>query len=240
MHFLVTRPLPDAWQNKAEIEKLGHQVTLAPLIDIVFEDLGADTFDGVSGVIVTSQNALRSLAFAGLADKVKPLQVYAVGEATALLAHELKLRNISAGRGTAEELVPFIVERQTGRAGKLIHLTGDHKAFDMKAALAEKGLAVDDVPAYRQVAAESLPGAVVGLIKSGAVGAVTLYSPRTAEIWAKLAAKHGFGANLATLIHFCLSDAVAARLPREEVRRIEIAAEPKNQEILALIKGLAA
>ena len=157
MHILVTRPLPDAWETEAQIQKLGHQAILAPLLEIELAELTPESFEGASALIVTSQNALRSLSFSGLADKVRHLQVYAVGEATAKLAEDLKLRNITAGRGTAAELVPVVAERQASRQGKVLHLTGDHKAFDMKAALAEKGIAVEEVLAYRQIKAASLP-----------------------------------------------------------------------------------
>ena len=240
MHILVTRPLPDAWETQAQIEKLGHQASLAPLLEIELAELTPESFEGASALIVTSQNALRSLSFSGLADKVRHLQVYAVGEATAKLAEDLKLRNITAGRGTAAELVPVVVERQASRKGRVLHLTGDHKAFDMKAALAEKGITVEDVLAYRQIKAAGLPVPVVALLKAGRLGAVTLFSPRTAEIWSGLARSHGLETEIKNLVHLCLSDAVAAKLPDIPEPQIQVAAEPTGREIVALIKGLAA
>ena len=54
MHILVTRPLPDAWQMKALVEKLGHEVSIAPLIEIVPETIDPAAFEGASGVIATS------------------------------------------------------------------------------------------------------------------------------------------------------------------------------------------
>ncbi len=240
MHILVTRPIPDAWETQAQIEKLGHQASLAPLLEIELVDLTLESFDGASAIVVTSQNALRSLSFSGLVDKVSHLQVYAVGEATAKLAQELKLRNITAGRGGAADLVPVVVERQTSRKGKVLHLAGDHKAFDMTAALAAKGIVAEDVLAYRQIAASSLPGPVVALLKAGRLGAVTLYSPRTAEVWAGLVKQYGLQTEAKSVPHLCLSDAVAAKLPAADELQIQVAAEPTGREIVALIKGLAA
>lgn len=240
MHFLITRPEPDAWKNKSQLENLGFEVTSAPLLEIVFDDIPPDLFDDASGVIVTSKNALRSLALSGLADKVKPLQVYAVGEATAEMAVDLKLRNITAGRGTAAELVPAIAERQASRRGAVIHLAGDHLAFDMAKALGEKGIKVSTQTVYRSVAAEKLPTDAVAWIKNGKINAVTLMSPRTASTWVKLAEKHGIAAEAARLVHLCLSDAVARALGPSSIEKIETASQPNEQEMLDLARKVAA
>lgn len=240
MLILVTRPIPEAWDLKAKIERLGYEAMVAPLLEIVPQEIAPDAFDGASGLIVTSQNALRSLALAGMVEKVHRLQVYAVGETTAKLATDLKLPNITAGRGTAEDLIPAIAERHKTRRGHLIHLAGDHLAYDLKGALAAKGIEVREVTAYRSVAAGELPREALGALKSGRLGAVTLMSPRTAETWVKLATKYGLQGEMNKLIHLCLSDAVAAQLQLGPGARVEIAAEPKPEEMLSLIKGLAA
>ena len=125
MHVLVTRPVPEAWEFKAQLEELGLLATCAPLLEIAFNDIAPEAFDGASGVIATSKNGLRALALSGLVDKVQPLQIYAVGEATAAFAEDLKLRNITAGRGTAKDLLPIIMERHASRPGPLLHLAGD-------------------------------------------------------------------------------------------------------------------
>ncbi len=240
MQVLVTRPLPDAWDMKARIERLGAGAVLAPLIEIVPLDLTLDQFGGASGIIATSQNGLRSLQLAGLIEKVKRLQIYCVGEATAKLATDMKLANITAGRGTAADLVPVIAERHKTRPGHLVHLAGDHLAFDLRGALAGQGVELREVAAYKSVAAAALPLEAISGLKTKRIGAVTLMSPRTAEIWTALAAKHGLQDELNKLVHVCLSPAVADKLQLPPPARVEIAAEPKLEEMLVLIKGLAA
>ncbi|MCB1483808.1 MAG: uroporphyrinogen-III synthase [Hyphomicrobiaceae bacterium] len=240
MLILITRPLPDAWHMQSLVERQGQKTLLAPLIEIVPEAIDPAVFEGASGVIVTSQNALRSLHLAGLTPAVRHLQIYAVGEATAKHAFDLKLPNITAGRGTAADLVTPIVERHKTRKGHLVHLAGDHLAFDMKGALAEHGLDVRVVPAYKSVAATALPPEVVGKMKTGQLDAVTLMSPRTAEIWTNLATKHGVRAELDKILHICLSPAVADKLQLGPHIRVETASQPQLGEMLSLIKGLAA
>lgn len=240
MHILVTRPFPDAWDMRARLQRLGHEVTLSPLIEIVPEDLVLEQFEGASGLVVTSQNGLRSLQLSGLADKVKPLQVYCVGEATATMAAELKLPNVSAGRGTAADLVPVIAERHKTRKGPIVHLAGDHLAFDLKGALGAQGIEVREIPAYKSVAVDTLSPETVAGVKSKRINVVTLMSPRTAAIWTRLAAKHGLQGELNNLVHVCLSQAVADKLQLAPSARVEVADAPKLDEMLVLIKGLAA
>lgn len=235
MLILVTRPLPEAWETKAQIEKLGHDVLMAPLMEIVFDELNPDVFNGASGLVATSRNALRCLVMSGLVDKARHLQVYAVGEATANHASELKLLNITAGRGSASDLVPVIAERHAKRPGHLVHLSGDHQAYDIKGALAEKGIKVETVVVYRQVASDALPGPVLSALRGGRVDAITLLSPRTAEIWNELARKHRLEEALETQTYLCLSDAVAEKLQLGARTNVKIAAEPKAADLLALI-----
>src|SRR6185312_11231359 len=62
MHVLLTRPEPDASTCAAQLEALGHAVTLEPLLRIERLPIDATALDGVAGVIVTSRNRLRELA----------------------------------------------------------------------------------------------------------------------------------------------------------------------------------
>lgn len=244
MHILVTRPEPDARDLQALLEGLGHEVTVSPLIEIVDEPLPPDVLDKASGLIVTSQNALRSLEHAGLAASTKTLPVYAVGEATARLATAMGMTQVIAGSGTGRELATTIAQRhaapQGGRSGPLVHLCGDHLAFDLGGALAFAGFTVRAVPAYRSVAIKNLSPQLVAALTSNNINAVMLMSPRTAAIWTTLTDKHGLQTKLGNLTHVCLSPAVAARLHLSPSPPLAIAREPRLEEMLVLIKGLAA
>ncbi|MGL4394988.1 MAG: uroporphyrinogen-III synthase [Hyphomicrobium sp.] len=238
-HILVTRPEPDAWTSKIQMENLGLKASLAPLIEIAFDEISPDALEGAKGLIVTSRNAMRSLALSTLLDRILHMQVYAVGEATGLAAKELKFANVTAARGTAEDLVPVIAERHRGKPGHLIHLAGDHVATDLVGDLAAEGVSVRTVVVYRSIAAEVLPPLVNGGLKTGAIDAVALMSPRTAEIWSALADKSGLASQLPNITHICLSEAVADKLQHIPNARIEIAVQPNAQDFLALIRRLA-
>ncbi len=253
MHILLTRPDADVEPLKSRIEQLGHRVSLAPLLTIELQDIASTALQGASAIVATSRNGLRALAASPALSAALHLPLFAVGSGTAAYARDLGFVNILPGAGTAADLVPIIAADPAAKAGPLIHLAGDHLAFDLAGALAQLGIRLTALPAYRSVAAETFaPGIAAGL-QAKAFDAVILMSPRTAATWVGLTQKPSFAPTLTAMTHICLSDAVAAEvrakspqkclaspLTSPNAARIEVAAKPNMEEILALVSRLAA
>ena len=70
-----------------------------------------------------------------------------------------------------------------------MHLAGETLAFDLKWALEAKASACAS-PCSTGPQAAALPAEILGLIKDGKLDGVILMSPRTAEIFAELLARH--------------------------------------------------
>lgn len=245
MHILITRPEADADGLKARLEALGHTVSLAPLLTIVFEEIATDALSKVTALVATSRNGLRALATSQALATATALPVFAVGPATADLAHNLGFRDIVQGAGTAAGLVALIAAHPAARNGTVLHLAGNYLAYDLRAALSSRGIRLTTLPTYRSVAAEKLPGAVMAALAGGSVDAVILMSPRTAEIWAAHVKNLPVKADMTAVTYVCLSSAVAGALrvdlpDRGQAPKIEVAARPNAEEILALVRGLAA
>jgi uroporphyrinogen-III synthase len=239
MHLLITRPAADGEIVKSEIEQLGCRATLEPLLRIVPIAISAASLAGAKGVIATSRNALKALEGSPALGPARSLPLYVVGPGTAALARDLGFTDIVEGPGTAAGLVPALVA--AARAGTLVHLTGDALAFDLKAALAAEGVNVVPTLTYRSVAAETLSPEVVESLRNRDIDAVMHMSPRTAETWARLTAELVPPADLSAVTHLCLSAAVAESLKSQpELKKILIAACPTLEEMLALVKRLAA
>ena len=247
MHILVTRPKDDAEAIKFRLEALGHTVSLAPLLDIVFEPIPNDTFDGAAAIVATSRNGLRALAASAACADASILPLFAVGPATAEAAREIGFANVIVGPGTARALVPVILAHPAARKGKLYHLAGDRLAFDLSSAIRAHGIDIGTLVVYRSVAAKTLPPPVVARLQAGEIDAVILMSPRTAQMWASLVTNLPVKAGLTGPIHICLSRDVERALrqalparPRFVPPRVEVAARPNGEEILALVNRLAA
>ena len=65
MRILVTRPQPDADNTARLLRESGHEVIIAPLLEIVATDI-PESFDltGIQAVLITSANGVRALAAA--------------------------------------------------------------------------------------------------------------------------------------------------------------------------------
>jgi uroporphyrinogen-III synthase len=162
------------------------------------------------------------------------LPLYAVGEATAEAAWELGFAEVATGPGTAKELAALIVRDVAPEWGPLVHLAGETLAFDLEAALGAHGFTVRKAVLYRAVPAKALPPEAVALIASARPKGVVLMSPRTAQTFAALIAKHGLVTQAESLVCYCLSEAVAEAVAPLGCE-IRVAARPREEDILALL-----
>lgn len=239
MHVLLTRPERDAAALKDRIEALGCRVSLAPLLDIRFQSIAADALAGATGIVATSRNGLNALALADALELARTLPVFAVGPATAQRAHELGFATVIAGAGTAAELVPIIAAHPRSEAGGLVHLAGDHLAFDLAGALRDRGIALKAIPAYASVAAETLPEDIIRDLSAGAIDAVVLMSPRSAKTWVRLTDAPRLKTALPDITHICLSGAVAEALSGIPALTPVIADNPNADAVVTAVYRLA-
>jgi uroporphyrinogen-III synthase len=239
MRILVTRPEPEGSRMKAQLEAAGHEVMLEALLQI--EPLAIDpaAFDGAQALIATSRNSLRALALGPALNAALKLPVFTVGPGTAELAHELGIERVVAGTGAARDLVALIAAEADPAQGPLVHIAGEVTAFDIAAALAERGFEVRTSTAYRAVAAASLSETTAQSITDSSLHAVILMSPRSANIFAQLVADRGLEAAARRLVFLCLSQAVADSVHCLAPARVEIAEEPNASAMLAAVGRVA-
>src|SRR3972149_594406 len=65
MHVLITRPEPDAGALKAQIEAMGHAVSLEPLLQIELLPIAADALAGAQGLVAPRRNGFRAAGRGG-------------------------------------------------------------------------------------------------------------------------------------------------------------------------------
>ena len=239
MRLLVTRPEPDATRQAGALAARGHEPVLAPLLTIEAARDVPLNLDRAQALIVTSRNALRSIASHPELDAARVLPLFAVGDTTAKAAKELGFSYVTAGPGTGETLAHLIADSLDPNAGPLVHLSGETVAFDLKSALAAQGFAVKQPVLYRTVSATELPKDAARLLKAGELDGVALMSPRTAAIFAALVLRHGAVTQASRLDCYCLSAAVAQAVEVLKGRTI-VASRPSEEELLALIDSEAA
>lgn len=238
MRLLVTRPEPDAGREAELLSARGHQPVLAPLLAIEFISAPL-RLAGVQALIATSRNAIRALAAHPARGEALKLPLFAVGDATAGTARKLGFVEVVIGPGTAGALAALIATELEPERGRLVHLAGETLAFDLKAALESQGFAISKMVLYRAVPAGALPPQVSSLIAAGRLDGVILMSPRTAGIFAALVAGHGLVTQAASLVCYCLSEAVAEAVAPLGCEA-RVAARPREEDVLALLDAQAA
>ena len=241
MHVLVTRPKGDGETLKAELEQLGCDVSLEPLMRIVSNEIPETAIADASALIITSRNALRALSASPALAPALTRPLLAVGPGTAALALEMGFKDIFEGPGTGAELAPEIARRSKADGGTFVYLAADKLAFDLPGALAGQGVNIRRVVAYRSVAAETLSPRVADALRGGTIDVVVLMSPRTAETWANIAPAAAKPNDLSGISYVCISEAVANVLKsRLRPQNIIVADRPNHEEILIVLKRLAA
>ncbi len=225
---LVTRPEPGAAETADSIRLLGHQPVLAPMLTI--EPVPGPPLDltGFDGVAVTSANGVRALAGRSMR---RDLPLYAVGTRTAALARDLGFADVHSADGDVADLSLLLTGAGLRR---VLHVAGADLAGDLTPA----GVEITRLTAYRAVEATALPDAALTALRNGQVAYVTLFSPRTAASFVRLAEKAGLSPLASGWTALCLSAAVAQAASGFGFADRRIAARPDAASLLALLPAV--
>jgi uroporphyrinogen-III synthase len=122
-----------------------------------------------------------------------------------------------------------------GGSAPLLYCAGEARAGDLAAALQSHGLRVEIVVVYRATGVTELTRDVRAALGSGAIDAVLHYSARTAGAFVAAATRAGIEDLSIQARHLCLSTQVAAPLAAAGAMTIEVASEPNEPALLALL-----
>ncbi len=235
MRLLVTRPDEDAHALLNKLEAMGHRALAAPLLTIHrLPDVALPQGDW-QALLVTSANGVRALAQHPDAARFMAVPVCAVGDASAAAARAAGFARVSAATGDVEGLRALVVRELKPEGGSLLHVAGSVVAGDLKGALESHGFRVERVVLYEAMVADHLPEGARETIVAGEVDGVLLYSPRTAATFAALIKAAGLGDHMRGLRAYCLSEAVAAALGGLAFAGVDVASEPAQEALLALL-----
>jgi uroporphyrinogen-III synthase len=233
--MLVTRPEPDAQSTLARLQALDINAIASPLMVRQTLDTGLPPADGFVAMVLTSANAVRSLADRGVLADYRHLPVLAVGDRTAREAEDAGFVRVSSAAGAFKDLVNAI--GLSGLKGPLFYPTGKHQSADLAAAMAPLGVMVATARVYEMVAIEAIELDLLARLGHD-IGAVLIYSRRSAEIFVNLAdsldreARRGLAA-------LCLSEAVAEPLLEARFSRISLADRPDEDAMMSLALAFA-
>jgi uroporphyrinogen-III synthase len=233
---LVTRPREEAETLVQTLAGRSVQALVEPLMQIHFLEAAPDLL-GVQAVLCTSANGVKALARTG-ADKGVP--VFAVGDATAARAREAGFTRVESAGGNSLDLAQLVARRLQPSDGRLLYVSGRDVAGNLVEALHQRGFATERSVLYQARPVAALSAAAVHALSAGEIDFALFFSPRTAEIFVRLADAAGVGAACDRVTALSISAAADAELGKIAWYRRRIAERPDQRALLCLLDGLLA
>lgn len=235
MRILVTRPIEDALSTAQQLRKLGHEPIVCPLLSVQFREGVTFSVEGVQAIIATSMNGIRALVHA---TSRRDIPIFAVGSRTADAARDAGFAEVKNSASDSAALADAIARWTRPEKGALLHVSGSEVAGTLVESLSDRGFQVRREILYDMVQATRMPKDVCLLLSKAAIGAVLLYSPRSAEIFSQCMRKAGLIEACRNLIAVCISEAAAEKcrgqLPMREFR---VARNPTQSAMLEALKN---
>ena len=233
MRILLTRPQADAERTALALRGRGHEVVVAPLLDL---ELLSDADLGVGpwiALLVTSGNAVRAIASHRRRGELRSLKVFTVGDRTAQAMRDCGFADVTSAAGNVHDLAALVAARLQPPA-RLLYLAGEERSGDLAGLLRERNFVVETVLVYRAVAATDLPHAAATALAAGLDG-VFHFSRRSAEAYLDAARRSNLlRAAIEQPTHYCLSGRIAEPLREAGAANIRIAARPDETALIEL------
>jgi uroporphyrinogen-III synthase len=233
LRLLITRPEPDAQGTAASLRALGHEVLVMPLLRI--EPVGDADFgpESWAAIVMTSANAARAVAVHRRFSALRAVPSFVVGERTREVAQAVGFADVTSAGGNAAALARLVRARLSPDAGPLLYLAGEQRGTELESAL--RDFALRAVAVYRAVALTELSQGVKAALVAGEIDGILHFSRRSADAFVVAAEAAGALHNALAARHYCLSAQVAAAFADKPAARIQVAAQPDEQALIALV-----
>ena len=234
MHLLVTRPRHQAQSTAATLEARGHTVSIEPMLNV--NPLATPMPDGnFDGVILTSANALPSLANQPKLEELLSLPVLTTGKATKSAALEHGFSNVEQNTGSALDLVAQVPDWMARHdvGNRILYPCAESTAHDLNALLAGQGVSCIHWPVYRTEPAHALSEATQRALQNNKIDAVLLYSKRTAHTFVQLMQQNNLA--MEGLHAYVMSQDIYDALPKELQDHAQYPDKPVEADLMNLI-----
>lgn len=232
MRILLTRPLAQARETAAKLDACGHEVEIAPMLEIHPIEGPPLSSSDVAAVLFTSANGVRFGAMRLVGPEVP---AFCVGWRTAEAARSAGFRTIEHAGGDAGDLARLVMSRLGPESGPLIHLCGRERKAELGQMLRAAGFEVREAPVYEARTAAALPDGLRERIETGDIDLVLVYSERAARRLAQLLDRGADPAGRIEARLGALSEAAARPLANRFCETV-VADTPEETALLA---GLA-
>jgi uroporphyrinogen-III synthase len=237
--ILVTRAEGDAEKLAARLAARGHDSIIENLMTIRFQPEAARSIapflDGVQAVLFISANGVRAFADATAR---RDFRAFAVGDATALAAHEAGFADVISAHGAVDDLAKLVMSRLKAKDGAVFHAAASVAAGDLQGLLEAAGFSVRRAALYEAVESARLSDPTRIAIAEHQIDAALFFSPRNAATFVRLAT--GLEEGCKHMVAVALSSAIAEKLAPLPWRRVAVASAPNEAALLAALDSCMA
>ena len=177
MHILLTRPLEDSHELILKFQRLGHEVSHMPLINIEGKKYEPLNFLDFKGIIFTSSNAIK---FFDIKPIDKKIICFCVGSATEKKARSCGFQNILSADGNVNNLKELILQNYNSSNVKLLYFNGEIISNDLDQQLNSEGYNVKRIVNYYAKPVEKFNEAFIEKLKLKMPEIVYVYSQNSA------------------------------------------------------------
>ena len=181
---LVTRPREESESLAAALALRDINSIIEPMMEVRYCVAAALDLNAVQAILCTSANGVRALA---RVTGERGLPLLAVGETTASRALAEGFSLGGGPGGAATDLVCLAAARLRPQNGPLLHAAGNIVAGDLVGALRARGFVIERRVLYEARPVERLSTAAVSALRGRTIDFAAFFSPRTANIFVKLA-----------------------------------------------------
>lgn len=203
--ILITRPQPEADIYAQELQALGFETMVQPVLEITPQAFEIPDLSRYQALIFTSGNGVR---FFAERSQVFDIPVFTVGDQTRAAAMKAGFTHVSSAGGAASDLIDLIARSAPDKARPLLHARGYHTALPIHILLQEQGFNVDLCVVYKADPAASLKAETMAAIKESRIAAIPFFSKRTAESFLDLVQKNGLAPSLSSIKALSMSASV--------------------------------
>jgi len=170
----ITRSAGSAQKSKEAWEQAGFDAYINPVIDISIAPTMPKPLPDNAVLLITSQNALRTLAL--LTDR-RDWSVMTVGDASAALAREMGFGDVLSAKGNGQDLLELTQRIYAPESKRIfVHASGANIRLNLAKALREKGY-----KSRRDIYYQNTPKTVIDLTNAPEITHIALYSPMAAK-----------------------------------------------------------
>jgi len=177
MHILLTRPLEDSHELILKFQKLGHDVSHMPLINIEGKNYEPLNLVDFKGIIFTSANAIK---FFDIKTIDKKIICFCVGSATEKKARSCGFQNVLSADGNVNNLKELILQNYNSSNGKLLYVSGEIISNDLDQQLISEGYNVKRIVNYSAKLVEKFNEVFIEKLKLKMPEIVYIYSQNSA------------------------------------------------------------